>query len=121
MDLVADSSPLGIISEVEATSDKVVSRVLEIVPDIEPGHLTTLVTDAIPTFGAGALEHIVYKLLEAPRYPKVAKKTTEKRNHPNAGNDSARPSKRSKFDYSYGDSARPFLGGADYSSLALVR
>lgn len=122
---LADPSALEPPSGIEPNPDPIsdcVASVLEIVPDVEPDHLTSLVTGTISTYGAGVLEHVVHVLLEDPKYPKIDKNGKGKRKPDDENIDTqAGSSKRPKVDYGYGDMSRISMGGPDYSDLALVR
>jgi E3 ubiquitin-protein ligase RNF216 len=114
LDMVLDSDPVS----------DYMARVLDIVPDVEPDHLTALVVNAITVHGSGALERVLHVLFEDPKYPRAERKGKEKRKNPNDDNDymqAQNPTKRSKLDYGYGDMNRVFMGGPDYASIALVR
>lgn len=109
----------------ELDSDPVsacVARVLEIVPDVEPDHLTQLVTRAVSTHGSGVLEHVLHVLFEDSKYPKIDAKGKGKRKHADDEDKDAQAggSKRPKVDFGYGDLSRAFKGGPDYLDLALV-
>ena len=99
-----------------------VARVLEIVPDVEPDHLTELVTREASTHGSGVLEHVLHVLFEDSKYPKIDPKGKGKRKHEDDKDMDmqAGSSKRPKVDFGYGDLSRAFKGGPDYLDLALV-
>lgn len=98
------------------------ARVLEILPDVEPDHLTHLVTGAVSTHGSGVLEHVLHVLFEDSKYPKIDAKGKGKRKYADDGDNDAQAgsSKRPKVDFGYGDLSRAFKGGPDYPDLALV-
>lgn len=126
-----DNSPLPeppVLEQAHGTllnSDPVsacVARVLEIIPDVEPDHLTQLVTGAVSTHGSGVLEHVLHVLFEDSKYPKIDAKGKGKRKYADDGDNDAQAgsSKRLKVDFGYGDLSRAFKGGPDYPDLALV-
>jgi len=109
----------------ELDSDPVsacVARVLEIIPDVEPDHLTQLVIRAVSTHGAGVLEHVLHVLFEDSKYPKIDAKGKGKRKRADDEDKDTQAggSKRPKVDFGYGDLSRAFKGGPDYLDLALV-
>jgi TRIAD3 protein (E3 ubiquitin-protein ligase RNF216) len=100
------------------------ARLLQIVPDVEPGHATRLITAALTNHGqAEALGHVLHSLFEKPNYPKVNRsksaKRTDRQSHGNLANVGS--SSKMNFDFGYGNKSRPFRGGSDYAELALVR
>jgi TRIAD3 protein (E3 ubiquitin-protein ligase RNF216) len=99
-----------------------VARVLEIVPDVKPDHLTQLVTRAVSTHRTGVLEHVLDVLFEDSNYPKIDAngKGKRKRADDEDKDTQAGGSKRPKVDFGYGDLSRAFKGGPDYLDLALV-
>jgi hypothetical protein len=109
----------------ELDSDPVsacVTRILEIIPDVEPDHLTWLVTKAVSTHGSGVLEYVLHGLFEDSKYPKIDAKGKGKRKRADDEDKDAQAegSKRLKVDFGYGDLSRAFKGGPDYLDLALV-
>ena len=112
----------GIIADSPITD--CMARVLEIIPDVQPDYLTTLVTDAIDAHGfQEAATHVLHVLFEDSKYPKVVGRkveaSTSKRANDGEGDD-LQPLKRPKLDYGFGDVSRVFTGGPDYPDLALV-
>jgi len=110
----------------ELDSDPVsasVTHILEIIPDVEPDHLTRLVTNAVSTHGSGVLEHVLHILFEDSKYPKMDAKGKGKRKREDDEDKDAQAggSKRPKVDFGYGDLSRAFKGGPDYLDLALAR
>ncbi|KAF8064103.1 hypothetical protein FPV67DRAFT_1782451 [Lyophyllum atratum] len=99
-----------------------IARILEIVPDVEPDHLLSLVINqmlARPDQNVGdVVEHILHGLFEDPKYPKVdrkgkgKRKQTEEERQPGGS-----PTKKPKIDYR--DKDRPFQRGVHYADLAL--
>lgn len=94
-----------------------VVRVLEIIPDVDPEHVTKLVAEAISQDEEDVVENVLHILLEDPGYPKVTlKQGTGKRKRENSEDQEAGSSKCAKFEYD--DKPRR---GTHYSDLALVR
>jgi hypothetical protein len=111
--------------ELDSNSNPVsacMARVLEIVPDVEPDHLTQLVIRAVSTHGVGVLEHVLHVLFEDSKYPKIDAREKGKRKHADDEDKDtqAGSSKRPKVDFGYGDLFRAFKRGPDYFDLALV-
>jgi hypothetical protein len=119
--------PYPINSDAQARSDApsdCLARLLEIIPDVEPGHATRLITTALANNGqAEALGHVLHSLFEQSDYPKAKKsksvKRADRQDHVNLIN--AGGSSKAHFAFGYGDKSRPFRGGPDYAELALVR
>jgi E3 ubiquitin-protein ligase RNF216 len=106
----------------DAVSD-CIARVLEILSDVEPYHVTALVTDAIEIYGTGALERVLHTLFDDPRYPKVQKRGNRNLPADNGWNslEDGSPPEQVYFGCSnYGDHDRPFVGGQNYVELTLV-
>jgi len=101
------------------TTTTYVSRILEIIPDVEPDHVLDLITKSAPTYGAQVVEHVLHILFEDPTYPKVDKKGKGKRKqvHGDLEGDGT-PTKKAKIDY--GNKERPYKGGVHYADMALV-
>ena len=94
------------------------AHILEIFPDVEPDHVTTLVADAIQIYGTGTMEWVLHTLLNDPRRPKVPKRGNE--NFDDDSNGAEEPSPMN-CGINYGDHNRPFVGGQNYAELTLVR
>ena len=94
------------------------TRVLEIIPDVKPDHITRLIDIALPKYDQyEVLERVLHTLLETSSYPKV--NSSENAKHADLVKAGGSP--KAKFDFGYGNKSRPFTGGADYTELALVR
>ena len=126
--LLPEPPVLEQVPGIGADSDPVsacVARVLEIVPDVEPDHLTKLVTSAASTHGRSeVLQHVLHILFEDPKYPKSDPEGKGKGKRKRADDEDidkqSGGSKRPKVDSGYGDLSRVFTGGPDYPDLALV-
>jgi len=124
--LLPEPPALEQVSGIGADSDPVsacVARVLEIIPNVEPDHLTKLVTSATSTHGRSeVLQHVLHILFEDPKYPKSDPKGKGKRKRADDEDIDKQSggSKRPKVDSGYGDLSRVFTGGPDYLDLALV-
>lgn len=92
-------------------------RVLEVVPDVQPTHVTELLNrfvSAMEIYDIDlAVQQVVQTLFEAPSYPKVEPKGKRK----SLGADSSRDRKKVKIDYASKD--RQWNGGTDYMDLAV--
>ncbi|RDB24555.1 hypothetical protein Hypma_008324 [Hypsizygus marmoreus] len=95
-----------------------VARVLEVVPDVEPDHLTSLIQKFMPTHPNDLVDHVLHTLFEDPAYPKVKLVDKGKRKE-TAGGDGQGPRKRNKVDY--GDKLRPRNVGVHYLELSLAQ
>lgn len=102
-------------------TDACVTRVLEIVPDVQPTHVLGLVEQFFqhnPAHaGQNVLELVLHSLFENPDYPKVDKKGKRKRTEDDEEG-SARGRTIPKIDYCTKD--REHKGGLYYFELALV-
>ena len=105
------------------------AKVLEIVPDVQPDHITALIHsyvdgDGEPMSPNLLVEQILHQLLENPDYPKVEKKGKKRRvvEEPDAIGDGEkgveRPRKKVKIDYR--TTQRSKAPSAAYRNLALV-
>ena len=105
------------------------AKVLEIVPDVQPDHITALIHSHLDRDGEVIspnllVEQILHQLLENPDYPKVEKKGKKRRSaeEPDAAGDgengAKRPKKRVKIDYR--TTQRSKAPSAAYRNLALV-
>ena len=100
--------------------DLYIARVLEVVPDVQPEHVRTLLGRHISTHKDGLVELILHMLFEDSDYPKVDKKGKRKRKEgiDADSQDSKRGKARIKIDY--GSKDRPSTGGFFYPDIALV-
>lgn len=97
--------------------DVYVAQILEIVPDVLPAHVRSLVEENHPTTQDAVVQRVLHLLFENPTYPKLDRKGKRKRvEEDEGGSDRARS--KAKLDYASKD--RPITGGADYMELALV-
>ena len=101
--------------EVESI-DSIVSRILDIVPDIDPAHAYYLVTSNYDTHGAETAALLLHRLFEDPNYPKVDRKGKGKKRE--ADDDLERGGKRVKLDYLSENRAH---AGPQYIESSLVR
>jgi TRIAD3 protein (E3 ubiquitin-protein ligase RNF216) len=98
-----------------------VARVLEIIPDVKPDHVTKLVTDTIQIYGTGAVERVLLTLFDDPRHPKVQHVKRDNRKEGSNGTDEGSPLGKVNFGVNYDDHNRPRAGGPNYATLTLVR
>jgi hypothetical protein len=105
------------------------AKVLEIVPDVQPDHITALVHSYLDKDGEPMprdllVEQILNQLLENPDYPKVEKKGKKRRSAEesdaagNGENSVERPKKKVKIDYR--TTQRNKVPSVAYRNLALV-
>lgn len=106
------------------------AKVLEIVPDVQPDHVTALLHSYLDRDGelmppSLLVERILHELFENPDYPKVEKKGKKRKNTegPTATgsgqNGGERPKKKIKVDYR--TTQRNKVPSVAYRNLALVR
>ncbi|KAI0739759.1 hypothetical protein C8Q80DRAFT_1200487 [Daedaleopsis nitida] len=89
-----------------------VARVFEIIPDVLPAHVFSLVEQQYPTHKDNVVEAVLHTLFENPDYPKVDAKGKRKREDDQPAQRAVEP----KIDY--GDKNRTFEGGPHYATLA---
>jgi len=121
--------PVGPDPDPEPVDTLTFAKVLEIVPDVQPDHITALVhsyldRDGEPMSVNLLVEQILHQLLETPDYPKVEKKGKKRRNaeEPDETGDREngveRPKKKVKIDYRM--TQRSKVPSVPYGNLALV-
>ena len=104
-------------------------KVLEIVPDVRPDHVTTLVHSYLDQDGelippALLVEQVLHQLFENPDYPRVEKKGKKRKNTEESAMSGSsqiggeRPKKKVKIDYRA--TQRNKEPSVAYSNLALV-
>ncbi|EGO04090.1 hypothetical protein SERLA73DRAFT_175842 [Serpula lacrymans var. lacrymans S7.3] len=96
--------------------DGYIARVLEIIPDVQPAHVLSLVEKYILTKPDNIVELILHSLFEDPTYPKIDKKGKRKRSEEDEGG-ATRGSPKLKVDY--GQKDRECKGGPHYLDMAL--
>ncbi|KAI0742253.1 hypothetical protein C8Q80DRAFT_1108089 [Daedaleopsis nitida] len=92
--------------------DAYVAQVLEIVPDVLPAHVFSLVEQQYPTHKDKVVEMVLHTLFENPDYPKADTKGKRKREDDQPAQRVVKP----KIDY--GDKNRRMEGGPYYITLA---
>ncbi|KAI0820517.1 hypothetical protein BC628DRAFT_1330161 [Trametes gibbosa] len=95
-----------------------VAQILEIIPDVLPAHVYSLVEQHYPNYLDKVVEPVLHQLIENPQYPKVAAKGKEKRKHDDE-NDQATRSVKAKIDY--GSKDRKVVDSPHYAKLAWER
>jgi len=96
--------------------DALFASVLEIIPDVEPGHLRTLLLENYPVHHKNTAEHVLHQLFEDASYPR-SEKTNGKRKR--SVDDEGGPAKRPTYDVDYTDITREYKGGQWYFEMAL--
>ncbi|KII87947.1 hypothetical protein PLICRDRAFT_176699 [Plicaturopsis crispa FD-325 SS-3] len=98
--------------------DTFLARILEIVPDVQPGHALTLIERHLPAENQEqVVETVLHILFEDPKYPKIDKKGKRKREEGEGDAGAERGTPKSKIDYA--SMNRPFVGGAQYVDIAI--
>jgi TRIAD3 protein (E3 ubiquitin-protein ligase RNF216) len=97
--------------------DAYVAQVLEIIPDVEPGHLLALIEHYLPTSLDNVVPTVLHLLFEDQTYPKVSQKGKRKRDE-NEEEAADRGGIRPKVDYLSKD--REIEGGDEYIDIAMV-
>ena len=101
--------------------DIYVVRVLEVIPDVQPEHVRTLLGRHINTHKDGLVELILHMLFEDSNYPKVDKKGKRKRDEGIDANNQELERGKAKIKIDYASKDRPSTGGNFYLDIALVR
>ena len=97
--------------------DAYIARVLEIIPDVQPAHVHTLITQRINTYKDGSVEQVLHTLFDDTNYPKIDKKGKRKREEvDNEGGERG----LTKIKIDYGDKDRVHSYGRSYVNIALV-
>jgi TRIAD3 protein (E3 ubiquitin-protein ligase RNF216) len=96
--------------------DAYVARVLEIIPDVQPAHVHTLLMQRVDIHKDGAVELVLHDLFEDSSYPKIDKKGKRKREEVDNEGDE-RGLAKTKIDY--GDKDRVHSSGPFYVDIAL--
>ncbi|KAF8532182.1 hypothetical protein JB92DRAFT_2845293 [Gautieria morchelliformis] len=91
------------------------ARVLEIIPDVDPAHLRTLLEQHYLASGAEVVENVLHVLFEDASYPRVAQAANKRKRSPD--DDDGREKPRLKLDYA--SKERIFSVGPDYHELAI--
>lgn len=110
--------PVIIPDEEEISFDTYVAQVLEIIPDVLPAHVFSLIEQRHPTHKDNVVEAVLHLLIENPDYPKVDVKGKGKRKRDDSDDHQAERAVRLKVDY--GDKNRKADRGLHYASLAIV-
>ncbi|TCD66626.1 hypothetical protein EIP91_001093, partial [Steccherinum ochraceum] len=108
-----------------------VAQVLEIIPDVEPDHVLSLVTLHYEEYKDKVVEPVLHALFEDPNYPKLDKKGKRKRIEPEErGEESSSVAKRRVseapvalpvLELDYADERRPHPPGPYYDELSISR
>ncbi|KAI5984865.1 hypothetical protein EDD15DRAFT_2176650 [Pisolithus albus] len=102
--------------------DDYVARVTEIIPDVQPAHVLSLVERTTQTNPDAVVELVLHALFEDPSYPKIDRKGKRKRDEAEQeekeeGRRSSRGTPKPRVDYLSED--REYDGGPFYSELSL--
>ncbi|KAI0632604.1 hypothetical protein C8Q77DRAFT_1118443 [Trametes polyzona] len=103
------------ISKKRDPFDVFVAQVLEIIPDVLPAHVYSLVEQHYPNYQDKVVEPVLHFLFENPKYPKADAKGKGKRKR-DADEEYGDRAVKQKIDY--GDKNRKCEGGAHYLTLA---
>ncbi|KAI0753809.1 hypothetical protein C8Q74DRAFT_1211250 [Fomes fomentarius] len=106
-----------IIPDEEISFDTYVAQVLEIIPDVLPAHVFSLIEQRHPTHKDNVVEAVLHLLMENPDYPKVDVKGKGKRKRDDSDDHQAQRAVRPKVDY--GDKNRKADRGLHYASLTI--
>ncbi|KAH9856068.1 hypothetical protein C2E23DRAFT_809859 [Lenzites betulinus] len=94
--------------------DAFVAQILEIIPDVLPSHVYSLVEQHYPKYLDKVVEPVLHQLFEDPQYPKADAKGKGKRKRDD--DDQAEHPVKVKIDY--GSKNRKWVGSPHYTKLA---
>ncbi|KAI0665506.1 hypothetical protein C8Q78DRAFT_986254 [Trametes maxima] len=97
--------------------DAYVVQVLEIIPDVSPTHVYSLLEQHYPSHQENVVEHVLHTLFENPGYPKADAKGKGKRKR-DADDDGQEPVRAVKPKIDYGNAKRKSEGSPYYVHLA---
>jgi TRIAD3 protein (E3 ubiquitin-protein ligase RNF216) len=97
--------------------DTYVARVLEIIPDVQPTHVLSLLEQNVEAHQDGVVEVVLHAIFEDTNYPKIDKKGKRKREE---AEEEESGSVKSKVKIDYGHKDRVNQGGPLYAEIALV-
>ncbi|KAH9900729.1 hypothetical protein C8Q73DRAFT_786155 [Cubamyces lactineus] len=96
--------------------DGFVAQVLEIIPDVLPAHVYSLIEQHYPNYLDKVVEPVLHTLFENPDYPRADAKGKGKRKHED---DEPQPDRGVKPKIDYGNKNRRHEGGYYYGILAV--
>ena len=108
-----------VVNQPTETPDSYLSRILEVVPDVDPQHVNTLIANCLGEDNIVGL--VLHSILEDAKYPKApANKGKRKRSDEDEDElaSAAQIYKSTRIDYASED--RPHRGGIHYNDLAMV-
>lgn len=104
--------------------DRYLAQIVDIVPDVEPGHVLDLLSSHYPDYKDQVVENILHKLFEDPKYPKIEKGKGKRKRDAEDEDDGERwaggRSMGTSNDFDYGSTNRIAKGGRHYDDLAQV-
>ncbi|KAK7466958.1 hypothetical protein VKT23_004022 [Stygiomarasmius scandens] len=112
MDLPAHSKTPS--PELDPTS-QYLAQILEVIPDVQPDHATSLISRHIPQYGDQVVQTVLHILFEDTSYPKVDRKGKRK---VESADEPDQKKRRTNLP-DYGSIDREFRGGVHYNDLAL--
>lgn len=99
------------------TMDSMLTRVLEIIPDVQPGHALSMLELHVDVNRAKAVDQVLHALFEDPTYPKIDRKGKRKRSL-SEPTESSSAAQKIKIDFANKD--RENEGGPLYVDYAMV-
>ena len=104
----------------EIPYDVYVAQVLEIIPDVLPAHVVSLIEQHYPSFGDKVAEAVLHTLFENPDYPRAEAKGMGKGKRKREDDEEELPQRAVRPKIDYGDKNRRREGSHQYVNLALV-
>ncbi|KAI0691586.1 hypothetical protein C8Q76DRAFT_634530 [Earliella scabrosa] len=109
----AAPEPVTIPDEEDIPFDAYVAQVMEIIPDVLPAHVYSLMEEHHPKHKENVVEAVLHAIFENPDYPKIDAKGKRKRE------DDDQPQRAVKPKIDYGDKSRKAERGPHYPALAI--
>ncbi|EIW57041.1 uncharacterized protein TRAVEDRAFT_73305 [Trametes versicolor FP-101664 SS1] len=106
----------NLLQDAQAPFDAYVAQIMEIIPDVLPAHVYSLVEQHYPNYLDKVVEPVLHNLFENPDYPKADAKGKGKRKRDEEEEQAGRAVKP-KIDY--GTKERKWEGGIYYHALAM--
>lgn len=106
-----------LLQDAQAPFDAYVAQIIEIIPDVLPAHVYSLVEQHYPNYLDKVVEPVLHNLFENPDYPKADAKGKGKRKR---DEEEEQAERAVKLKIDYGSKERKWEGGIYYHALAMV-
>ena len=124
-EIMRDDLPAHMVDAQPVEADEIpydvyVAQVLEIIPDVLPAHVVSLIDQHHPSFGDKVAEAVLHTLFENPDYPRAEAKGMGKGKRKREDDEEELPQRAVRPKIDYGDKNRRREGSHQYVNLALV-